>query len=64
MNPNLPKIKFHMLWAKGNFLFQELEQTALLKLLCPSPAPGFPCYSSPTEGAVKTKLTLAFQILP
>ena len=63
----LPKIKFHMLWAKVNFLFQGLEHTALLKLPSapsPVPAPGSLFYSSPAKGAMKTKPTLALQIPP
>lgn len=39
MNPDLPKIKFRMLWAKGNFLFQELEHTVLFKLPSAPPQP-------------------------
>lgn len=59
-----------MLWAKGNFLFQGLEHTALLKLPsapCPVPAPGSLFYSSRAKGgkgAMKTKPTLALQIPP
>lgn len=39
MNLNSSKIKFHMLWAKGNFLFQGLEHTTLFLILPSAPAP-------------------------
>lgn len=63
MNRNL-QIKFHTLWAKGNFLFQELRTDRAIKTsLCPSQPLAF-LLLLPTEGIVKTKLTLALQILP
>lgn len=59
MSLNLPEIKFHMLWAKGNFLFQGVRATALVLQLrsAPAPAPGCLYCCSPAKGAMKTKPT-------
>lgn len=59
MNLDLPKIKFHMLWAKDYFLFQGLELTTLFLILpsAPAPAPGSRYYSFPAKGSTETKPT-------
>lgn len=55
MSVDLPKIKFHILWAKDYFLSQGLEGTTLfLSFPLPCPAPGSRYCSFPDKGSTKT----------